>query len=240
MYSPKILYKWSFDCADIFVEKADNTFKLDSIIDSKVMDLRNVIQDTSSSQWVHLWDGLRYRVEELSCLQDKIKISISSVNYRYMATYRSVINQLEGYSEWYTNHLAVATLMKTMDNKYVFWKRTNTGKSWFIWGWVQQDELEINVGSDFELTLRKEIHEETGVLSTEIKGIEGIWIVFSETSNHLLIFETKLLVTSEELYEIFEKRLKDEMSELIFVEEIDIYEYLKNFWNYWPWVSDLL
>ena len=109
----------------------------------------------------------------------------------------------------------------------------------FIGGGLQPDELEVNSCTDIFENMFKEMKEEAGIEKTNILKIKGIGITLSSKYNVIFIFYTLLNITRDAALEIFNANNDNEMSDLIFVEEDKLIEFLKDKGSYRPLVTEL-
>ncbi len=244
MFKPFIVLQRHFNFSDIEVQILKNqSWKVDIEYDEQVTKYWEEKQRHAAEHNTRIWDGTHYRIANLAETaesKDKINLKLGTVAYRYIATLGDLKDMLVEKSAEAPRHLATAALICTSDRTFLFGKRSYGGKIDLIGGGVQPDEIIVTCGSDLEKNMYKEMEEEAGIRETHIERIEGIGIVHSNTSNVVILCLVHLKVTKKEMEEIFETREDDEMSEPVFVEELDLHPFLSALGTYKPLIPALL
>lgn len=186
-----------------------------------------------------IWDGTYYRVLAVQDF-DRGTIRLGTIRYRYIATFPALHQHHARLQLEPLHHLSTIALVRTRDAYYLLGRRAGNGKTDLIGGGVQADELEIASGADIERNLLKEIHEETGLNSSEIDHLEGIGILLSGTSNVLIVGHANVGLTKAEAIARFALRTDEEMSEPVFIPEGELDSALHAMTDYRPLISELM
>lgn len=187
-----------------------------------------------------LWDGNQYRVLDPTDLSRGIPIRLGTIRYRYIATYPALHDQHMRCSLKALYHLSTAALLRTSDGFFIFGKRARTGMADLLGGGVQPEELTVLCGADLEENVYKEIREEAGLCQSDVEELTGIGAVVSGTSNVILIAMVHLKTRRSEMETLFFRRTEDEMTELVFVPEMELQKYLCEMDDYRRLISELL
>ncbi|HVU79907.1 MAG TPA: NUDIX hydrolase [Candidatus Paceibacterota bacterium] len=247
IFPPRTLIKRQFLLSDIHVEILDQSWIAPAYYEELVRKAWEEKVEEAKKESFHIWDGLYYRVTNIGELENDPKplvFRLGTVPYRFIGTLSRlkdayIENKLEP-----LNHLSTAAIIRTSDGKYLFGKRNRARIQLetvdLIGGGVQQDEIEVHSGADIEKNMYKEIREEAGIEEKDIRSMTGIGVVFSTTSNVLVIVLAELRLTKQEAVAAFETRNDDEMSEPVFVSEEDLPAFLKGMSSYRALIPDLL
>jgi 8-oxo-dGTP pyrophosphatase MutT (NUDIX family) len=243
MYAARTIYGQKFTASDLKIgDVLEKEWVANVDYDALVHDCWKHKEQLAKDEGVRIWDGMYYRVENLAEIEEsgKLKFKLGTVPYRYIATAVDLKDAYVANKFVPLCHLSTAAMIRTSDGVYVFGKRSRNGILDVIGGGAQQDEIEIKEGMDLERNLRKEILEETGIDDSHIELIEGMGIVHSMTSNIILISHVQLTISQKETSDVFKHRLEDEMSDLVFVPETEIKDFLRNMPSYRPLIVDFL
>jgi 8-oxo-dGTP pyrophosphatase MutT (NUDIX family) len=190
-----------------------------------------------------IWDGTYYRVVNASQLETRSEVGLmqlGTIRYRYIATFPTLHRHHArcGLDPLY--HLSTTALIRTIDGYYLFGKRARNGSIDLIGGGAHADELMISGGPNIEQNLYKEIHEEVGIWEDEIEELAGIGIVFSGTSNVLVIGHARAGLSKADAIARFGQRTENEMTEPIFVHEDKLRGFLRDMTRYRKLIPGLL
>lgn len=244
MFTPKILVKRRFDFSEIHIHHVDHPqWFLDDDIHEAVNDARKTLYEKHKKEWKETRDGRFYRIDNLDwLLQSPMRFEFGIINYRYL-TWDAVRKFFDYYKQdpnRYPCHLSTKAMIETSDWFFVLGGRKGSKDVDLIGWWASPDELEINTWSDIRKNLEKEMYEEAGICEHHISSLEGVWVVFSYTSNIIVIAHAVLHISRAELDEVFLWRSDDEMDRLIYLQREELAEYMGALSSYRPLVPSLL
>ncbi len=241
MYVPRILRKGPFRLGAFVVEDGGESWRGDERYDALVGPAWQTRLGQAAAQGRPLWDGVFYRLADLSPLEGSapVTLRLGTVAYRYVATYRLLQAQHAAFGLEPFNHLTTAALIRTSDGHYLFGRR-GSGAIDLIGGGVQPEELAVSSGADLEQNLRKEIFEEVGIAPGELTGMDGLGVILSSNSNVLLIAATPTRLTKDEAEAAFAHREEDEMASPVFVPEKELPDFLLGLTDYRRLIPQLL
>jgi 8-oxo-dGTP pyrophosphatase MutT (NUDIX family) len=243
MYKARTIYSKKFSAADIKISGfLGKEWVANSSYDELVQAVWKQKEQLAKEDGVKIWDGMYYRVENVSEIEKsgELRFELGTVPYRYIATVIDLQDSFVANKFDPLCHLSTAAMIRTSDGFYVFGKRSRNGMVDLIGGGAQQDEMVINSGIDLERNLRKEVYEETSISESHIRSVQGIGIVRSMTSNTILISTVQLNVSRDQVRDIFKDRLEDEMSDLLYVSDVEIEFFLRKMSSYRPLIADFL
>lgn len=235
MFETRILYKGDFLLENIQTDILNDEWISTPDYDRKVTQAWSQKLTEAHEKGMVIWDGMFYRVTnipELEKATDLIVLKLGTVPYRYIGTLLNLKEDFSTSGLQPLNHLSTAAIIRTNDDYYLFGKRTSDGSIDLIGGGVQQDEIEVTSGTDLAKNLYKEIEEESGIKRSAIKDMRGIGILFSITSNTLIIGHVEVNLSKKEVEEIFKHRGDDEMAEAVFIPQSHITEFLSSMKSY--------
>lgn len=243
MYPAKTLLSRKFSVSDFQIEiLKDSEWKSNSTYDESVFNLWTEKERLAKEDGEKIWDGIYYRVTNVPEIEEtqRLILRLGTVPYRYIATALDLEYQLKENNLEPLFHLSTAAIIRTSDGVYLFGKRSRNGKIDLIGGGAQPDELEVQIGMDLEQNLLKELIEEAGIEQSHIETVEGLGIVQSITSNIIIISLVQLKISKQKTGEVFKQRTDNEMSELLYVSELEIRPFLKAMKSYRPLIADFL
>ncbi len=229
------MHKGPHALSDVIVSVSGDAWTPSASYDVLVQDAWRERVREAASDAHPIWDGQFYRVTNIGSMSGSStspRLCLGSIFYRYIATYRTLHEHHAREGLEPLHHLATVGLIRTRDRQFVFGRRSRNGAIDLIGGGVQSDELPVTCGADIEANLRKEILEELGVRSEQIRSVQGKGIVLSTTSNVLVIAAVDLVLSMNEVAAQFAHRSDDEMSDLVFVGENDLCAFLTNMTDY--------
>ena len=240
MFLSRILSKNHFTIAGLGVKVCSNEWSAPAVYEALVdAAWKDLLAHTTQP----IWDGTYYRVlnpAELENGSGTVEVRLGTIRYRYIATFAELHRHHARYQLEPLHHLSTIALLRTSDGYYLFGRRTSNGEIDLIGGGVQRDELVIAKGPDLERNLLKEIHEEVGIDGTRIHQVTGIGILFSSTSNVLIVGHANVGLTRSESVARFALRTDDEMSEPVFVREDELRPVLRSMSDYRPLIPELI
>jgi 8-oxo-dGTP pyrophosphatase MutT (NUDIX family) len=243
MFEARILYKGQFQLEDIQTDILDDEWVPTPDYDERVKEAWNLKLTEAQEKDMVIWDGTYYRVTNITELEntsDSIVLRLGTVPYRYIGTLSKLKEHYLASGFPSLNHLSTAAIIHTNDDYYMFGKRTNDGTIDLIGGGVQKDEVEVTSGSDLTKNLYKEIEEESGIKKSDIKEMNGIGILFSITSNTLIIGHIEVNLSKQEVEEVFKHRGDNEMAEPVFVPKDKLAEFLWGMKSYRALIPSLM
>lgn len=245
MIQPRILIKGDFTSKNI--EITTNLISNRAISDDVEKRIDTVWQETIENAKKNnqlIFDGESFRLDSYIVDAGILKLELSKFKYKVRSSLNKLKNELEKLGEeYYCNGLAIGGIIKTKDNKFVFGRRsgntiTNNSED-FIGGILEPDV--IKDAEDLFKYNKQEILEEIGLNENHIISQKLIALVLSPSTNIIMLTFTKLNIDSDEIKNIFEQSNdKFEMSELVFIEEDKLIEYLHNLGGYKVAVVKLL
>jgi hypothetical protein len=243
VYPPRILHKSPFRFQDIDLEVTDvewrPTARYESLANAAWEN--RVIEEAAAGR--EIWNGTYYRamnLRDLDASQVPFGLQLGTVQYRYIATFRSLNEDHTAEALEPLYHVATAALIETTDNQFIFGRRSRDGVLDLVGGGLQKDEMVVARGADLERNIRKEMHEEIGISDNHIESTRGLGLVLSSTSNVLVLGAVKLLLSSTEAQTQFLSRTDNEMSEPIFVAGTELNEFLASMTDYRALIPGLL
>ncbi len=226
MFTPRILWSQPYSISRLRVENCDHEWHGTPEYEELVqIEWARIVRRAKS----HVWDGKYYRVLNLTALENEAgaqPIRFGTICYRYIASFPLLDKQHAQYALEPLNHLSTTALIRTRDGSYLFGIRKQNGFVDLIGGGAQCDQIEISSGAGIEQNIYKEIREEIGLNREDIDDLTGIGIVYSSTSNVLVVGHVCLSLTSDEIRARFEERVDDEMAQLVFISEERVREFL--------------
>lgn len=239
--NPKILSDKPFKDNTYTIVHTASSLKLEDIDKTLISANWQKFLKKAESKGSKQWDGTFYRMENIQDIVSGSKqLTFSTIKFSQV---RGIKDDPSLATKFRANNTGTNSLIRTADGYFIFGVRNSNSMSKskvdLIGGGLQKSELPVNNFSDVFKNEFKEIYEETGLTKEDITGMKGIGIVQSGKSNVLFAFFTQLNKTKSEVQEIFSKNNDDEMSELEFVEENVLTEYLKDKGDYRPLTAEL-
>lgn len=243
MFTAAILHRSPFQLSDVPVSVLENEWTPSASYEALVRDAWQERVRDATRRGQTIWDGRFYRVtnvSDMNCGATFPRLCLGTIFYRYIATFRAFREHhaKEGLEPFH--HLSTAGLIRTRDGQFLFGRRSRDGTIDLIGGGAQIDELAITCGSDIEANLRKEIFEELGMRSAQIREVRGMGVLVSTTSNVLVIAAVDLALSTDEVAAQFADRSDDEMSELVTVKENDLSAFLRGLTDYRTLIPELM
>ena len=238
VFTPRILVKRRFSFSDIGIEILNQKWIPNPAYDAEVNTAWR-----KKEQKVTAWDGTHYRVTNVSELEGNsgpLLLRLGTIPYRYIGTLSELKKHYKESGSGPLNHLSTAAIIRTTDGYYLFGKRSGNGSIDLIGGGVQQDELEVVSGVDLERNMYKEMEEESGIQKQDVQEMTGVGILFSFTSNILIIAHAQLTLTKQEAEKVFVHKKDDEMEDLVFIPEAELAAFLRRMSSYRLLIPDLL
>ncbi len=245
MIQPRILIKGDFTSKNI--EITTNLISNRAISDDVEKQIDKVWQETvenakKSSQLI--FDGESFRLDSYTVNAGILKLELSKFKYKVRSSLNKLKDELGNLGdEYYCNGLAIGGIIKTKDNKFIFGRRsgnTITNNSVDFIGGILEPEV-IKGAEDLFRYNKQEMLEEIGLNETYIISQKLIALVLSPSTNIIMLTYTRLNIDSGEVKNIFEQSNdKFEMSELVFINEDKLIEYLHKLGGYKVAVAELL
>ena len=243
MFTPRILLGKRLDLAAVTIACDGYEWNANAAYDACVADAWMQRQREAAAARLSIWDGINYRVvnaEALERCEGSVHLVLGTIRYRYIATLRLLQNEHAKHALDPLYHLTTAALICTSDDWYVFGRRAGNGSVDLIGGGAQPDELEVAAGTDLERNLVKEIGEEIGIGSGDLRRIACIGVLLSSTSNVLVLSKADLTLTKREVERAFGDRSDDEMAEPVFVRPDELAPFLRSLTDYRALIPTLL
>ena len=244
MISPKILVKGKFYADDIIVTTNPvSNRKVDDVLESKVKVAWKEVYKKAKAEGKQVWDGVSFRLNDVREEHSHLKLEVSPIKFSVRYPLNKMKEDLERLGEdYYPRGMAIGGFIKTLDGEFIFGQRSGksmtSNKIDFIGGVIEEHD-----GASGQSLLSRnqiEIKEEVGIDRRFIDEMFVVGVVLSNTTNVILITYTELSMGSLEVRNVFSKATDDEMSDLIFVEEKNLAEYLESLGGYKTMVIELL
>lgn len=241
MNNPKILSDKPFKEDTYTIVHTKSSLKLNNLERKLVEANWQIFLKKAKSKGFQPWDGTYYRMENIQDIISGSKVlTLSTIKFSQV---RGIKDDPRLSSKFRANNISTTSLIRTADGYFIFGVRNSNSMSKskvdLIGGGLQESELVVNNFSDVFKNEIKEIKEETGLAEKDITSLEGIEIVQTIRSNVLFIFLTKLNKSKDAVEKIFSKNIDDEMSELKFIQEKELEEYLEDLGDYRSLVAEL-
>lgn len=244
MNEAKILLQANLKAEDISVEILnESTRKTSPDIEAKIPKLWDEIFSTAKANGQLIFDGESFRLESFTFEENKLALKVSKFKYSLRSPLVSLANELIGLGMEYTaNGLAIGGFIRTTDNKYIFGmksgKTISQSKQDVIGGILESEVLDS--GEDIFNHNKDEINEEAGIKAEDIESMSLIGIIYAVSTNIILTTFTQLKIDSKQAEERFNAGTDNEMSSLVYVDEKDLDQYVKDVGSYKPQALELL
>ena len=226
---PKVLAtgKWLPEQIDVVHSLSNRKINPDWEVECEAEWLRKVEDAKISGK--KAWDSVTYRLNDLNVENNRVLLDLGTILFRIRNTFPSIVEGQEVEEEYFPKGVFVAGLIQTTDDLFVFGKLSGKTlvkrKIDFIGGTLVKDELIVNNGSDLITALEAELEEEINVSPENVESYHLISVVLSDRFNVGLIYHVQLKVSSETVLESFQQANDQEMSNVIFVEKKDLYNF---------------
>ncbi len=242
MIEPKVLFVGPIDSSKLKVDVVESNRRTNPQIDQMVEEKWKELKSWADREGRTLFNGTSYRLNTVTEVDDAVKLEVAEIKYNIRRSLAGLSDILSEYGEdFYGKGMAIGGPVRTLDGKYVFGLRS--GKSVtptdidFIGGILE--DFEFKDGSSLLEKDKSELCEELGIGDLDIRSIEILGLVLSNTGNVIVITFTDLAVNSNQLSQLF-SNADEEMKKIIFVEENALKNYLNNLGGYKPSVVELL
>jgi len=240
----KILLSGRFSAEDINIIGTDTSSrKIVPEIESRLSHVWEENSAAAQKAGKLIYDGESFRLEKAEIVEGKLELTVSKFKYSVRSALVALAPQLLELGIEYTgNGLAIGGFIKTTDGKYIFGeksgKTTSTAKVDFIGGMLEPKVLKD--GKDLIEYNEVEIEEESGIKPEDIESIVITGLIYTPTSNIIILTETNLRISSEEVLERFRDNNDGEMTRLIFKNESELVDYVREIGSYKPQALELL
>jgi hypothetical protein len=245
MITPKVILKNNLDINTFkIVHQKTSNRVIDPLLENKATTIWKNLLKEYQAKGLHIWDGNYYRLdnpEEVA--KGDTKLILSTIHFSTLQAYKVISEEVNLKESQYSNFISTGGLIKTSDNFYIFGKRGKTIHSSnvdIIGGGLLESENIVNTGKDIENNLYKEMHEEINILESDVNQCNFIGILHNSSMNILFIFRVDLKLSRSEMIDRFNNRSDDEMSELLFIEEKNIKDFLFSLPSYRPLILELI
>lgn len=176
-----------------------------------------------------LFEAEIYRLESLTQTKESLHLSLSTVPYSFTKT-AHLSQRIYRLSERYwPKSLFSAILVKTKEGNYVFGQRGTTvskNATDMVGGVISYSETQIRSGEDFFDVIEREVREEIGVNSDEIKSDLLRAVFLTSGLKYCVLFEVALNITSAQLMKRFPERTDPEFKNLVLVKPDQLTSFL--------------
>lgn len=242
MITPSLVLKKTFNPEEITIVKKNKTNRLiDKSLEQKAKIAWEKIFQESNEEF---WDGTCYRLDNIEEVKKgSLNFEISTIKYSLVIGYKEISKENKLAPEQYSNHISTGGLIKTTDDIYIFGNKSEDLKNpqiSLIGGGLQEDELKVNSGRDIERNLFKEIKEEINLSKQDVLSNKIIGILMSGSSGIIIVFETTLNISSQQVLENFKKRSDKEIKSLVFIQQNKLKGFVAEQKDYGSLIQDLL
>lgn len=242
MIKPGILLKKKLKLSDIeFIPEASNR-KVDPELEKSVDAIWRELEIDAEKNGKLAYDNpYTYRLNEFEFKDGKLYIHAGQIDFKTRFSIRKNPKMYELSEEYWSKGLFIGSLIKTLDNKYVFGVRSDktlaNKKEDLIGGSLDKMYYENYLKG----MLVEEFQEELSISEGNIDSIIAIGLVISRTTFTGIVCLTKINLSSFELNKIFERSNDHlEMKSLRFIEEHELKHYLVELGDYRELIPELL
>lgn len=141
MYPAKIIFNKRFSLADMQIEiLSDSAGKFPMDYDQHVTELWQAKEELAKQTGIRLYDGIYYRVTNVSEIEEteKLILRLGNIPYRYIATASALEDFITQSSIEPTFHLSTGTMIRTAEGTYLFGQKSKNGRIDLIGGGAQK------------------------------------------------------------------------------------------------------
>jgi hypothetical protein len=239
----KIVLTGNFLPDEVVIHIESNSRQIHEEIEAKAKTIWLRQLEDAKKNGRELWDSEEYRMDKAYEKEGKLHIHLSTIPFSIASGMKEMPEVGELDPTYYPLGLGILTVPHTKDNKYII---GGSGKRFYgkssnkaLGGAVVKTENEVKSANDLFLALYKELEEEAGIRSSQIKQIHVNAIIWTRMLHAGIVTATDLSITSEEVEDQFQKRHDGELSKLFFVEKKNLLPYAKDIGQYDPIFEEL-
>jgi hypothetical protein len=242
---PRILSSELFTKDTYQITHADSSLVLSSQLKQQIDSVWSKFLTDAKQKGGNPWDGTYYRLENIDQVQSgESELLFSTIKFSQIKGLTQDVDLLATLPEdSRPSHISTTALIHTADGYFVFGernKKTMSSSSFdFIGGGLQPDEIVVNSCQNIFTSQYKEMSEEASIEPKDVAKIVGIGITHSSKYNVIFMFYAQLNVTRAQVAENFATSTDDEMSGLLFIQEAELSEFLKDKGSYRPLAAEL-
>ena len=187
---------------------------------------------SAEAQGKKLWDSEVYRFESASVRNTLLSLKVSVISFSVrlaMNSYTMLIKSLG--IKYAPLGMYTSCFMETSDGVFLFIEKSNkyftTKRISFVGGVLSKTEKKLLVGDDLFNEVLKEIKEEIGIDSIDIKEHILRCGYITENYNICLLFEVTLNKSFEEVGRNFKDKTDDEATRLIGVKKSELATFME-------------
>lgn len=223
MIQPKLLLEGNFLPEDISIHWNDvSNRKIYIPIENQIESEWQKILAHAEKNEFHIYNGLNCRLNDFSYSLGKLSLELAPIEFKI----RESLIRIPGYfslsEPFFRKGIFCAANVETTDGKYVFvqlaGKSLNNAPFEMLGGILESEDFKDTQSIGIFECLYKEMFEEAGLQSIHIEKTILKAMFLDRMTNIGFYFETKLLVSSQELQTIFERDVTDpDIASLLFV-----------------------
>lgn len=212
MINPIILAKGNFKPQDLMTTVSKSSRKIDPTREKQLDILWREKEKHAKENGKLIYNGLSYRLNFLKTENDKLLLDFGIFDFKT----RECLPETQGYydttNEYWRKGCHTLATVKTSDDKYLMvelsGKSINENLTDFLGG-IMETEPAIKSGADIFGSLFKELEEEAFILETDIADSALKIVYINANTNVGFYFEISLKITSDQLQERFDNRVKE-------------------------------
>lgn len=225
---------------DLKVVKVDTSkFKLDKALQILKKSVWEEKEKEAKENNEKIWDGDVYTLEDVAKLEKSNILTISTIKFSEIVTYlkgleRNIVNSDV------PRYICTGVIVQTVDNYFVFGSKRGKEEGALVGGFTDIDDLVINTSSDFKRNMLKELKEELDLSESDLTSISYIGILETEKGSVNIFFKVTTSLTKEDVDERFKDIEDKEFTKLLFIDKMNIKQYLDSKIDANKVISDLI
>ena len=228
---PRILVKGRFKPEDLRVSVSESTRKIEQSIENQLEDIWLEKVKMAKEKGKNCYNGISYRLNSLKKEGGTLFLDFGTLEYKVRDGLIDIPEYYDLPEDYYRKGCFTSASIKTSDGKYLMvelsGKSMNQNNIDLIGG-IMETDISMTSGEDIFISLYKELEEEAGIETNEIKDISLHTIYLEQRTNIGLYFEIILNVSSEKLLERFKTNKDIDIKSLCVYSKEEYLEVLKN------------
>lgn len=225
---------------DLKVVKLEtSSFKLDPELQALKKSIWEEKEKESKENNEKIWDGDVYTLEDVSKLENTNILTISTIKFSEIVTYvkgleRNIVNSAV------PRYICTGVIVQTSDNYFVFGSKRGKEEGALVGGFTDIDDLVITISTDFKRNMLKELKEELDISETDLTNISCLGILETEKGSVNIFFKVTTSLTKENVDERFKDINEKEFTKLLFIDKLNVKQYLDSKIDANKVISDLI